>query len=178
MNQNQDQQELSDYLECEKIWNFLKEHPVVLKNHAYWGRAQGAFDVKNLASLKELEVKVLQEADLPKIHEFVVDYFTNRNDLRVIARADVALEGKNVEFLVHLRNHIWADHLDQMQKKENDGRGVSCVRQIASTIARHDIEGAKVHIHTEWDKIATYPTIAKYLQEQGLADKDWPVHEE
>jgi hypothetical protein len=122
-------QEAQDYLECEKLWDFLKEHPIVQKNHAYLGRAQGAFDVKNVESLREVKRFVL------------------------------------------------VDELTMLQSAHNDGRGISCVRQIAGSIRQKDLEGAKAITHNDWDKIANYPDVCAFLKQHGFADENWYIRQ-
>lgn len=64
-----------------------------------------------------------------------------------------------------------------LQAKENNGRGITCVRSIASDLERGDIHGAKAIAHHDWDKIANYPDIAKWLKQNQIAEESWYVNE-
>jgi hypothetical protein len=57
----------------------------------------------------------------------------------------------------------FADQLDVLQKKENEGRGVSCVRTIIACLNNGDIESAKAVCVNEGDKIERYDDIKKFL---------------
>ena len=56
-----------------------------------------------------------------------------------------------------------ADQLDVLQKRENEGRGVSCVRTIIACLNRGDINGAKAVCKNDGDKIESYDDIKKFL---------------
>ena len=56
-----------------------------------------------------------------------------------------------------------ADQLDILQKKENEGRGVSCVRVIIDCLNSGDINGAKAVCVNEGDKIENYDDIKIFL---------------
>lgn len=61
--------------------------------------------------------------------------------------------------------------LDELQKKENDGNGVSCVRNALSYLKRGDFESARVVCSTDWDKIRNYPDLAKALEVKLMGKK-------
>jgi hypothetical protein len=63
-----------------------------------------------------------------------------------------------------------ANELFALQEKENDGRGVTCVRDIVNNLIRKDINGAKMLTDHDWDKVANYPAIAQWLKDHGFAD--------
>ena len=69
-------------------------------------------------------------------------------------------------------NEIAADRLDELQAEKNDGRGVSCVRVIVSELRRNDKASAATVANTDWDKIRSYPDIARYLKVIGLVKAD------
>jgi hypothetical protein len=69
-------------------------------------------------------------------------------------------------------NSIAADHLDLLQSRQNDGRGVSCVRQLVAYLRRGDRQSAMAIANNEWDKIASYPEIADNLKAMGLVRPD------
>lgn len=56
-----------------------------------------------------------------------------------------------------------ADLLDELQAKENDGRGVSCVRQVVLYLRRGDIGSATRGARHDHDKIRSYPEIEKLV---------------
>jgi len=56
-----------------------------------------------------------------------------------------------------------ADQLDQIQSKENEGRGVTCVRDIVHHLRQENIEDAKAICWNEYDKIRNYPDIQEFL---------------
>lgn len=62
-----------------------------------------------------------------------------------------------------------ARRLFDLQKDQNDGRGVSCVRSIVWYIEHDDFESAKAVANTDFDKIRRYPEIAEYVQKHLLA---------
>ena len=65
-----------------------------------------------------------------------------------------------------------ADTLDQLQAKENNGRGVSCVRGIVSELRRYNLSGAQAIANNEYDKIRSYPEIKAVVDENfGTEDK-------
>jgi len=81
---------------------------------------------------------------------------------------------RNLEKLRGIKEHIELSYeLTKLQENENDGRGVSCVRQVAAEILWGDYKGAKTIAHTDWDKIRNYPAIAQWLQNKGFAEQDW-----
>jgi len=55
------------------------------------------------------------------------------------------------------------EELNNLQSKENNGRGVSCINSIISCLVREDIEAAKRVYQSEGDKIAQYPEIQKWM---------------
>ncbi|MCX6715316.1 MAG: hypothetical protein NTX72_05910 [Candidatus Uhrbacteria bacterium] len=64
-----------------------------------------------------------------------------------------------------------AQELDELQRKENDGRGVSCVRNALTYLKMGDIESAQTVCSTDWDKIRNYPELAKALEEKLMGKK-------
>lgn len=58
-----------------------------------------------------------------------------------------------------------ADLLEQLQAKENDGRGITCVRSIVSYLRQGDWESAKAIRRNEGDKTRSYPEVEKALGE-------------
>jgi hypothetical protein len=58
---------------------------------------------------------------------------------------------------------VLANQLDDLQRNENEGRGVSCVKSIVLHINRGEIEAAKAFCFTDADKINNYPEIKQFL---------------
>lgn len=56
------------------------------------------------------------------------------------------------------------NELMALQGKENNGRGVSCVREVALHLNKEDIGRARQVAVTDWDKIRNYPDIAHLLK--------------
>lgn len=56
-----------------------------------------------------------------------------------------------------------AIHLLRLQKEENDGRGISCVRSIAHHLDHGDFESAINVRLLEGDKTRSYPKVEKEL---------------
>lgn len=61
------------------------------------------------------------------------------------------------EMLLH------ANHLDQLQKVENDGRGIACVRSIIHYLRLGDWSSALNVRRTEGDKTRAYPKVEREL---------------
>ena len=60
---------------------------------------------------------------------------------------------------------VVADRLFALQAAENDGRGISCVRQVVDELRRGDIEGARIIADMDGDKLRAHPGIENYLEE-------------
>lgn len=61
-----------------------------------------------------------------------------------------------------------AAELDGLQSRQNDGRGVSCVRGIVSSLRRGEFGDARACANNESDKIRSYPEIVAVLKRVGL----------
>jgi hypothetical protein len=61
-----------------------------------------------------------------------------------------------------------ADLLDELQAKENRGRGVACVRSMVFLLRQGELGQAVAVANHEWDKIRNYPKIAAACKEQQL----------
>lgn len=93
---------------------------------------------------------------------------------RLYGSAIASFDMRNVERLREIKNNIvLGRELFAMQSVENDGRGVSAVRQVAHEIMRGDLEGAQAIAHTDWDKIRNYEDIAQFLKQNKIAKEDW-----
>ncbi len=65
-----------------------------------------------------------------------------------------------------------SEQLFKLQKDKNNGRGVSCVRDVCNYLIFGDRVKAKAVVTNDWDKIANYPDIAQFLKDNELAEKD------
>lgn len=56
-----------------------------------------------------------------------------------------------------------ANQLNDLQNKENEGRGISCVKTIVTYLQNGDIETAKAICRNESDKINSYEDVKNFL---------------
>lgn len=73
-----------------------------------------------------------------------------------------------------------ADQLDKLQKNENEGRGVSCVKTIILYLKRGEIDTAKAVCNNEGDKISNYEEIKQFLISslfKNESDHPWHLSE-
>lgn len=68
----------------------------------------------------------------------------------------------NSEFLLE----VLADELNEMQSKENDGRGITVIRSVITWLRAGKIFEAKLEASHDHDKIRNYPEIEKLLKEK------------
>jgi len=54
--------------------------------------------------------------------------------------------------------------LNELQAKENNGRGISCIRTIINCLKNDEYEDALACCFNENDKIRNYPKVQKYLE--------------
>ena len=73
-----------------------------------------------------------------------------------------------------------ADELDSLQAKENEGRGITCVKDVVTSLRRGDLDSAKQVCSWDHDKIGNYPEIKEFIK-NNLFNKDkehpWSVLE-
>ncbi len=73
-----------------------------------------------------------------------------------------------------------ASELDELQKQENNGRGVSCVRSAVAYLKMGNLEDARTICFTDHDKIINYPKLVEFIK-NNLFDKEkehpWSVLE-
>lgn len=60
-------------------------------------------------------------------------------------------------------NQSDVDYLNLVQSKQNDGRGINCVRTIITYLNKGDFESAKAVRVNDGDKIASYPEVEKLI---------------
>jgi len=70
-----------------------------------------------------------------------------------------------------------AKKLMDLQAVENEGRGVNCVREVAISLERGNLEDARQVARTDGDKIRGYPPIARVIRDE-LFDGDAPQFSE
>ncbi len=63
-----------------------------------------------------------------------------------------------------------ANRLEVLQQNENNGRGVSCVKEVIVWLRRGDFEKAKLMATHDHDKIANYPEIERIMETYGLCE--------
>jgi hypothetical protein len=70
-----------------------------------------------------------------------------------------------------------ADEIFAVQAKQNNGRGVSCVRDIVIYLRESgDTDRAKAVVWSEFDKIRNYPEIVAVLRKHGLTHEVDEMH--
>ena len=65
-----------------------------------------------------------------------------------------------------------ADRLDELQKVENEGRGISCVQDVILFLRRGKFEDARATAEGDHDKIRYYPEIERVMEGYGLCESD------
>ena len=70
--------------------------------------------------------------------------------------------------MISLEMIAMGDTLYSLQRVKNQGRGVCCVRAVATGLRCQDWDMSCAIVRNEWDKIRSYPDIASYLVENGL----------
>lgn len=61
--------------------------------------------------------------------------------------------------------NIVADELDALQAKQNEGRGVSCVRTMVFYLRQDNVVSALAVRQIEGDKTRSYPDIEQFLND-------------
>ncbi len=67
-----------------------------------------------------------------------------------------------------------ADELDELQKLENNGRGVSCVQSAISFLRMGRLDEAKNICNWDHDKIINYPKLVEYIKENLFKGEEYP----
>ena len=67
-----------------------------------------------------------------------------------------------------LTNAALADMLDILQQKENDGKGVFCVKSIIYYLRFDARPEAELFARFDYDKICKYPEIEQLLVDEGV----------
>lgn len=62
--------------------------------------------------------------------------------------------------------------LDNLQSKENNGRGIDCVRALLYELRNNKFDVASAIAKNEWIKISAYPVVANVIKEIGLVKKN------
>lgn len=53
--------------------------------------------------------------------------------------------------------------LDSLQSRQNDGRGVSCIKSVVAYLRMNDWKSAKTVYFNERDKVWQYPELKRFL---------------
>ncbi|MDF2435479.1 MAG: hypothetical protein JWP44_5110 [Mucilaginibacter sp.] len=61
-------------------------------------------------------------------------------------------------------NPLHIDELKELNKLQNDGRGVSCVNSIIYYLERQSYFDALTVIDNEFDKLRNYPAIVQWIK--------------
>lgn len=61
-----------------------------------------------------------------------------------------------------------------LESKQNEGRGVSCVRTVISYLDRGDLQSARTAADTDHDKIRNYPEVEDFLRRALWRDGEAP----
>jgi hypothetical protein len=89
-------------------------------------------------------------------------------------RPELAIS-QNSEHLIKIANL-----LDEIQKTENNGRGVSCVKSAIDYLKSGDFESAKQICRHDHDKIINYPRLVEFIKKNLFNNKEdhpWSVLE-
>jgi hypothetical protein len=88
------------------------------------------------------------------------------------------LEQINQPNIEHLKT--LANELDELQKQENNGRGVSCVQSVVSSLRMGKLDEAKRICSWDGDKIINYPKLAEFIKSKLFSEGErhpWSVLE-
>lgn len=88
------------------------------------------------------------------------------------------LEQTNLPSIEHLT--ILANELDELQKQENNGRGVSCVQSVVAYLKIGKLDEAKRICEWDHDKIINYPKLVEFIKNKLFdegEDHPWSVLE-
>jgi hypothetical protein len=66
-----------------------------------------------------------------------------------------------------------ANRLEELQAKENDGRGIGCVQTVVGCLRRGDVSSAKVAARTDGDKIISYPEVYDFIKKELFEGEDY-----
>lgn len=72
--------------------------------------------------------------------------------------------------------NVMAREVRLVQGRQNSGRGVSCVRDVAMYLERGNLRLAKTVVWSEFDKIRNYPDVVSVLRRLGLMDEVDATH--
>lgn len=136
-----------------------------------WTRLKGK---KVVAVEKTDPEKKIDFFEAEKLYYSIRDHAVENNHRRLLGHTQAAFDIRNGDRLRELRNWInLGKELHDMQQFLNSGRGISCVRQVASDLMRGDFEGAQAIAHTDWDKIRSYKQIAQFMKQNKIAKENW-----
>jgi hypothetical protein len=64
-----------------------------------------------------------------------------------------------------MRNKKFAEELDALQAKQNNGRGIRCVQTIVLYLRQNDYDSAKQVASIDGDKIRQYPEVESKIRD-------------
>lgn len=73
-----------------------------------------------------------------------------------------------------------ATRLDVLQLKENDGRGVECIKSAVGSLRRGNLDEARRICTHDADKIINYPSLMKFVRDilfEGENEHPWSLLE-
>lgn len=118
-------------------------------------------------SEEELQ-KFLEKHPLAPEEEIKMNHALEHNRLRMIfgyLKKDNSVTEEEMKSL--------ADALDDLQKEENDGRGVSCVQTIVACLRSGSIDKARAVVWNEGDKLWAYPYVHRFLKQTLMKFEHW-----
>lgn len=136
------------------------------------GDGFSADDLRNEMMLPQLQSeealqKFLEQNPLTPEEKVEMDHVLEYNRIRLIFtfKNDNAVTTEEMKAL--------ADALDDLQKPENDGRGVSCVETAVTYLRAGFIDKARAVVWNEGDKLWAYPYIHRFLKLTLMKFEHW-----
>lgn len=62
-------------------------------------------------------------------------------------------------------NETIIQHIQNIQKTINNGRGINCIETVLFFLQNNQTKKAIACIYNEWDKISAYTSMAQYLND-------------
>lgn len=128
--------------------------------------------IKDAPELTPVSSRLADFFECQQLFDVIREHHIHNSNRHALGAAQGAFDMRNVVRLRELHNGVLASQLDELQRARNDGRGISCVRQIVQDLQRNDVRGAKMITFNEWDKIANYRDVAQWLIKNKFADED------
>ena len=123
-----------------------------------------------------MSITAEQLLDLEEKYAALTLYANETDNMRLLGRVVACRDTKNHERMVKLHEFVEkAKELNVLQAAHNDGRGITCVRDIVRCLATGSHTDAVLTASHDWDKISNYPDIANWLKKAEIADPSWYV---